>query len=73
MATLSDSDYKKWIEETDDEDDIILSDPDQIERLQKELSQVKKELKTKQEEVVRLKKRNELLTHLVRGKSIRLE
>ena len=81
MGTLSDSDYAKWIEEdtnddnviSDNEDDIIFSDSDEITRLKKELVQVKKKLQKKQAEVERLRKRNELLTHLVKGKSIRLE
>ncbi len=84
MDTLSESDYNNWIESEKDNDELVLanedggdeiifSDTDEIKRLEKELRQLKKKLKTKQEEVNRLKKRNELLTHLVRGKSIRLE
>ncbi len=70
MATLSDSDYAKWIEGTEEDiqEDIILSDEDIIKGLEKELKKVKKQLRKKQSESARLNIRNEELVMIIRGK-----
>ncbi len=86
MATLSNSDYKNWIEdkeeiifvEDDSEDvkapeidEIILSDADIIRALKKELRKVQKQLLKKHKEAKRLNKRNEILVDIMRGKHVK--